>query len=90
VNRHERRAQKAIGRAATEKLQAGATWKQWVDPMEPEFSVIEFRMPTGPCPMPAAAYTGVDALARARRFAENYLSGVADGIRDREREGEEN
>jgi len=40
--------------------------------------------------MPAATYAGVDALARARRFAENYLLGVADGLRDRESGSEEN
>jgi hypothetical protein len=84
MNRHERRKQAAISRADVNRLVSGARWSQRPDPEDPEYALIEFRMPTGPNRMPEATYVGDEAMARMHRFGSGFLAGAEDGKRERD------
>jgi hypothetical protein len=85
VNRHDRRARAAQARgeptdAEVERIVAGARWKQRVDPDDPGYALIEFRIPIpDAAAYPETEYEGRAAYDRLNRFLHAYVAGVSDG-----------
>lgn len=69
MNRHERRAQKANQHLPQADYAKGASWKQWPDPTDPKFLLVEMRLPVTPGRMRALALKDDDAVTIAGAFA---------------------